>query len=227
MKGGSGRAATRYNLLRARRRLERVERGREMLKRKRAALVNELFRLARPAVDARSRVADRAVRAYSALLEAHAARPDDELEVLGWPTRALRVRLRTVETWGLSAAELSDHDDPRRTAEARGTPPASTGPETLAAASQFEGLTEALLDAASREMLLRSVARALRRTTRQLNTLEHRVMPRLEDDIDQMRRVLEEREREEHVRIRHLLRRRGSGAASGPARPTAGPAPPA
>lgn len=217
MNGGSRRPPTRFNLVRARRRLERIRRGRDLLKRKRRALVSELFRIARPAADARARVSEQAARAYPALLEAHAARPDDDLEALGWPTRDLRVRLRPVEVWGISAAEIADRDQPGRTLEARGTPASVAGPAAVRAAAEFESLTGLLLDAASREMLLRSLARALRRTTRQLNTLEQRVIPDLEAEIEEIERVLNEREREEHVRVRRLLRRRGRGPLSGSA----------
>ncbi|MDP2498635.1 MAG: V-type ATP synthase subunit D [Candidatus Palauibacterales bacterium] len=221
MNGGSRRPPTRFNLVRARRRLERIRRGRDLLKRKRRALVSELFRIARPAVDARARVSEQAARAYPALLDAHSARPDADLEALGWPTRDLRVRLRPVEVWGISAAEIADRDEPGRTLEARGTPASSAGPAAVRAAAEFEALTGLLLDAASREMLLRSLARALRRTTRQLNTLEQRLIPELETEIDEIERILDEREREEHVRVRRLLRRRGRGPLSGSA-PDAG-----
>lgn len=227
MNGGTRRAPTRYNLVRVRRRLERVERGRDLLERKRRALVSELFRVARPAADARERVSEQAERAYPALLDAHTARPDAELEALGWPSRELRVRLRPVEVWGVSAAEISERDEPRRSLEARGTPPASVGPEAAAAAAAFEELTALLLDAASREMLLRSLARALRRTSRQLNSLEKRVIPSLESEIREIEQTLDEREREEHVRIRQLLRARSPGPGTAPpaGRPGRGGAP--
>jgi len=215
--GGSGRPPTRFNLVRARRRLERIRRGRDLLERKRQALVSELFRIARPAADARARVSEQAARAYPALLKAHAARPDSDLEALGWPTRDLRVRLRPVQVWGISAAEIADRDEPRRSLETRGTPASSAGPGAGRAASEFESLTALLLDAASREMLLRSLARALKRTSRQLNTLEQRVIPDLETEIEEIERTLDEREREEHVRVRRLLRRRGRGPVSGSA----------
>lgn len=217
MNGVSRRPPTRFNLVRARRRLERVRRGRDLLKRKRRALVSELFRIARPAADARARVSEQATRAYPALLDAHSARPDHDLAALGWPTRDLRVRLRPVEVWGVSAAEIAERDEPGRTLEARGTPATSAGPAAVRAAAEFESLTGLLLDAASREMLLRSLARALRRTTRQLNTLEQRVIPDLENEIEEIERILDEREREEHVRVRRLLRRRGRGPLSGSA----------
>ncbi|HEV2290935.1 MAG TPA: V-type ATP synthase subunit D, partial [Gemmatimonadales bacterium] len=101
---------------------------------------------------------------------------------------------------------------------ARGTAPAATGGSALRAAERFERLTEELLEAAPREMLLRRIGEALARTSRQVNTLERRLAPRLARDIARVRQVLEEREREERVRLDGLLRRRPVG--SGPhARP--------
>src|SRR3990172_492949 len=66
----TGIALTRLNLLRAVRRLIRIEKGVELLRRKREALVAEFFQAARPAADARAGIADRARRAYPALLRA-------------------------------------------------------------------------------------------------------------------------------------------------------------
>jgi vacuolar-type H+-ATPase subunit D/Vma8 len=47
------------------------------------------------------------------------------------------------------------------------------------------------------------------RTSRQVNTLERRVTPGLETNIVRIRRALDEREREEHLRLGRLLRARG------------------
>jgi len=64
---------TRSNLIRHRRRLERVRKGIDLLTRKRQALVADLFRVATPAIEARTRVEESAARAYPALLGAAAA----------------------------------------------------------------------------------------------------------------------------------------------------------
>jgi V/A-type H+/Na+-transporting ATPase subunit D len=74
----------------------------------------------------------------------------------------------------------------------------------------FERLTELLLDAAPREMLIRRLGEALAQTSRQVNTLERRVAPGIRRDIATVRRVLEERERDEHLRLKRL-RRASSG----------------
>jgi V/A-type H+-transporting ATPase subunit D len=96
----------------------------------------------------------------------------------------------------------------RRTVEGRGQAPPLTGPAAAVAAGAFEQMVELLLDAASTELLLRRLAEALRRTSRQVNTLENRVAPGLAAEIHRVRALLEEREREDHTRLKHLLRLR-------------------
>jgi V/A-type H+-transporting ATPase subunit D len=72
----------------------------------------------------------------------------------------------------------------------------------LAAATGFEQLAELLLNAAPREMLLQRLGQARAQTSRQVNTLERRVAPALASRVAAIRRTLEEREREEHARLR-------------------------
>ena len=211
MTDGAREPATRFALVKTRRRRERVSRAQDLLSRKRRALVTELFRLAAPALDAREEVGREAVAAYAALLEALAVRDGDELRAVSWPGRELDVDVRRTETWGVEAAEIVDRPTVRRSLPARGTHPATTGPAAAAAADAFERLVELLLDAASREARLRRLGDALARTSRQLNTLEQRVLPRMDDRIRDIQRTLEEREREEHQRIRRILGDRRPG----------------
>jgi vacuolar-type H+-ATPase subunit D/Vma8 len=99
----------------------------------------------------------------------------------------------------------------RRTLAARGTAPGTAGP-AAEAASRFEALTEALLDAAAREVLIRRLGDALSQTSRQVHTLERRIDPALTSQIRAVEHVLSEREREEHGRLKHLARRHASRA---------------
>jgi vacuolar-type H+-ATPase subunit D/Vma8 len=64
------------------------------------------------------------------------------------------------------------------------------------------------IDAAPQEHAIRRLGHALSRTTRLVNTLEQRVAVRLTADLAEIRRTLTEREREEHLRIKHLIARR-------------------
>jgi V/A-type H+/Na+-transporting ATPase subunit D len=199
---------TRSNLIRHRRRLERVRKGIDLLTRKRQALVADLFRVATPAIEARSRVEESAARAYPALLGAAAAHGAGGIEAMGWPARQVEVEMTVTESWGVASGAVQRLTPIRRTVEGRGQAPPLTGPAAAAAAGAFEQMVELLLDAASTELLLRRLAEALRRTSRQVNTLENRVAPGLSGEIHRVRALLEEREREDHTRLKHLLRLR-------------------
>jgi V/A-type H+/Na+-transporting ATPase subunit D len=196
------------NLIRAARRLAQVGKGIELLRRKREALVSELFRLARPAADARAQIEQATQQAYPALLGALAAHGLAGLRPLGWPARDIMLEMEPGSVWGIAISTIVHRPALARTLGARGTAPGSTGPATVRAAFEFEHLAELLLDAAPREMLMRRLGEALSQTSRQVNTLERRVAPELRRDMVGVRRVLEEREREERLRLKHLLRRR-------------------
>lgn len=199
-----GPAPTRSNLLHLRRRLARVEKGVELLTRKRQALVSELFKVATPAIAARGRVEAEAMAAWPALLDALGGNASDGLERLGWPERSVEVEVTAVELWGVTSGTVTRLTPVRRDLAARAQAPGLTGPAAALASDRFEALLEELLDAASSELLLRRLAEALARTSRQVNTLERRVGPDLSASVRRIRAVLEEREREDGVRLRRL-----------------------
>lgn len=187
------------------------------MRRKREALVSELFELARRAVDTRAMITERAAEAYHALLSALARHGHAGLMAIGWPTREIEVEIRARQVWDIAVADIVARPPLRRTLGARGTPPGSTGPAAVDAATRFEELVELVLDAATREILIRRLGEALTATTRKVNVLEQRVGPSLDRQIMGVRRVLDEREREEQGRLRHLARRKGLSAAVPPA----------
>jgi len=201
-------APTRVNLLRTRRRLAQVQRGTALLKRKREALVRELFRLARPAADIRARIAADFVEAYDTLLGALATHGRAGLRAIAWPARDVRVRIEPAQVWGISVSDIAERPPIRRMLDARGVAPGTVGPTTSNAASRFETLTELLLDAAAAEQRIRRIGDAVAKQTRHLRTLEQRLAPQLEGQIASVQATLQEREREEYLRLKHLQRRR-------------------
>ncbi len=207
--------ATRANLLRARRRLGQVAKGEELLRRKREALVTELFRLARPALGARAEIDRQAARAYPTLLDALAVHGTTGLRALSWPERELSATLRPATVWGVPLAEIVERPNVRRTPEARGLPGMSAGPAAAAAATEFEALVELLLEAAPREQLMQRLGIALGHTTRQLRGLEQRVEPGLRAQMLAIRRTLEERERDERIRLKRIGRRKATARREG------------
>lgn len=204
MRPGRGPAPTRSNLLRLRRRLARVQKGVDLLTRKRQALVGELFRVAAPAIAARGRVEAVALAAWPALVESLATEGADALEQLGRPRRRVEVEVEASELWGVTTGTVTRRTPLRRSLATRAQAPGLTGPAAAATTDRLEELLEQVLDAASPELLLRRLAEALARTSRQVNTLERRVGPELSASVGRIRAVLEEREREDAVRLRRM-----------------------
>ena len=211
MSGGRA-AATRSNLLRARRRLERVARGVELLTRKRQALAAELLRAASPAIEGRTRLDEASRRTWPLLLEALAGWSAAGLAPLGWPVRVVEVTVTGADAWGVRSAAVERRTGLVRSAAGRGIAPGAAGPAAVLAGNAMERLIELVLDLATAELQLRRLADALAATTRQVNTLDHRVAPGLRREIGRIRASLEEREREDHTRLKRLL----AGARSRP-----------
>jgi V/A-type H+/Na+-transporting ATPase subunit D len=202
---------TRSTLLRARAQLERVRRGADAVSRKRQALVGHLFRIARPAIDARTEIAQRVTEAAAALFDALAVNGLDALRATGLPARELTVDVVPAQIWGVPVADVQARERVRRTLEARGVTAGSAGREMNAAADSYEALADVLIAAAPRELRVARLAEAVSSTSRQLRLLRERVEPRLISQITTVAHTLEEREREEHLRLKHLQRRVPTG----------------
>lgn len=203
--------ATRLTLLRTRRQLERMQKGTTLLRRKREALVSELFHLAKPAASARAAISAEARAGYEALLEAYSGEGQAGLRAWGWPDRDLRVDVRPLSVWGVPASTIVDPPRVERTLASRETPPSAVPEATIRATDHFERLVDRLVTSAPREMLLERLGTALSRTTRQVNMLEQRLTPTLRSRLAEVRRRLDEREREEKVRLLHVVRQRRRG----------------
>jgi V/A-type H+-transporting ATPase subunit D len=206
-------AATRSNLVKLRRRLVQVQKGAALLRRKRESLVTELFNRARPAIDGRKHIDEQALKASRSSLTALARHGPDELRALGWPARELNLELEPVEVWGLRAVDLTRPPLVTRSLAARALTPADA--TATIAAEDLERLIELVLEAAPKEFLMRKLGHELSRATRLVNTLEQRIAVTLTSDLSNIRRTLEEREREEHLRLKRLIARRRTKPVTG------------
>jgi V/A-type H+-transporting ATPase subunit D len=203
-------AATRSNVVRLRARLEQVTRGAALLRRKREALVAQLYERMRPAVDSRRAIEELARLAYRALLDALSASSPAQLRAVAWPERELRLDIDAREVSGIRGVEVLSRPTVLRSVAARGI---AFGPDDVLAAGAgeaFERLLARLLEAAPEEVFIRRLAEALSQATRLVNTLEQRVATGLSRDLVSMRRTLEEREREERIRLQRIVAQRAA-----------------
>ena len=201
-------APTRASLLGARRRLVRVLKGASLTRRKREALVAELFKLARPAVDVRQRLADSANEAAESLVNALAMHGLTGLSAMTWPSGDPRVEIRPAQVWGLAVSDVIERPTLQRTLDARGLAPGEVGYAVEDAARRYEAFAELLIEAAPREQRVRRLSDAVATTSRRLRTLEQRIAPSLQTQIVSVRRDLDEREREERLRLQRLVAKR-------------------
>jgi V/A-type H+-transporting ATPase subunit D len=206
MAGRGDAKLTRSSLVRLARRLDQVERGSALLHKRRDALVVELFARVRPGIDARRQIDQQSAQAYAALVDALAAVGRSELAACAWPTRELHFEIPAESPPALGPASPQHAATPTlvRSAAARAMVPGQFHAAAGKAAQAFEKLLETLLASAPEEFTLRTLGRALARTTRQVNVLEQRVAVDLTRTLVQVRRTLDEREREEAVRLRRI-----------------------
>jgi V/A-type H+-transporting ATPase subunit D len=202
---------TRSALLHLARRLEQVDKGAALLEKKRDALVLQLFARVHPSVDARRRIERQAATAYRSLVDALAAAGRGDLATLGWPSRELRVRARgSPPEAGAGAAErLEPPATLVRSAAARSWAAGQFEPAAHEAAQGFERLLDLVLASAPEEAAIRRIGRELEHTVRQVNVREQRVAVDLRHGLLRVRRTLDEREREEALRLRRIAARSG------------------
>lgn len=199
--------ATRSTLLHLRRRLSQVEKGADLLRKKRESLVAELFARARPMMDRRRAIADQALLAYTALLDTLSQNGAAEVTALGWPSRAIEVELELHDVWGLHVARLLKPPIVSRTPAARGSAPGPGDGAYFTAAAELEKFLELLLVEAPEDQLLRRLGESLSRTSRLVRTLEQRVAVDLSRQLAAVRHTLDEREREEHQQLKRRVKR--------------------
>ena len=93
------------------------------------------------------------------------------------------------------------HDEVHRGPLARDHGMATTDPVIDDLADSYEESIDDLLDLAALELTVRRLALEIARTTRQVNALEHVLIPRLRGEARRIALALDEREREDVARL--------------------------
>ena len=211
-------SATRTELLVTRARIALASQGRDLLVDKRNQLMRE-FRKAAGAVLTRSdelerAAADAAARlGWAEALEGPEAVGSASLAAIGDVfLDAGVVSVMGVQVPVIERAELGRHR------AGRGYALAATDPRIDSVADAFEAELDIVIDLAAGELRVRRLAREIGATTRRVNALEHVLIPQLRQRHRRIALVLEEREREDHFRLRRAKRhrsRRRDGSAVG------------
>ena len=180
---------TRMNLLQRRGQLRLAQKGVDLLKKKRDALVAEFFGLVREAMEARKALDQAAKEAYAALLLAQAFDGPEVVAgaALGVPPLE-GVEAEVENVWGSKVPRLKATFPDGALLSPVGTPA-----YTLEASRAFRRYAEALIRVANTETRLKKIGEEIKKTTRRVNALEQVVIPGIRAQIRFIQQVLEQR----------------------------------
>ncbi len=201
---------TRMGLLEIRGRRDIAGKGARLLRAKREVLAGEIWRMMREVLEGRAKLDDALRDAVKALGLSKALDGQPTLESLADVAgRDIPVHVDVRRVWGVPTPSVTA-PPLARAADARGTSPTSWGPAAVAAAHRHEEALEILLRIASRELHLARLGEEIQETSRRINALEQILLPSLGTEAGRIEAALDERDREDAVRLKRLRRKRAS-----------------
>lgn len=194
-------APTRSNLLQRRDQLKLANRGADLLKRKRDALIAEFFDLVKESLAARRQLNGITQEAYFSLFLANAWDGPQAVQSLSLAEgKNIEVDITVENIFGVKVPQVQapkfSNDLPFS--------PINAGARTLDAAKQFRELTDALIKVAATETRLRRVGEEIKKTSRRVNALEQMVVPGIQQQIRGIRNVLDQRALEEVTVLKRI-----------------------
>jgi V/A-type H+-transporting ATPase subunit D len=199
---------TRMNLLAKRSQIRLARQGADLLNRKKDALLREFFDLVGAVYELRVRLTEALRREMTEAVVAEAVHGSHELASAAAAAEAdLHVKLTPRNLWGVRIVDL-EHDYQPRDLLARSASPRGTALAVDEVAAGFERIVRDMLDLAPRELRLRRMGEDIRRTNRRINALEQQLIPRLEAQARYIHQVLEERARDDVIRLKRLKQKK-------------------
>jgi V/A-type H+-transporting ATPase subunit D len=191
---------TRINLLTRRSQLGLAVRGRDLLEKKRDALVQEFFSNVHEALEARRQLYQAAQEAHRALMLAKAFDGPEAVESLslGMPVR-FTAQAEVDNIWGTRVPRLAIDSS-----QAATTSPLAVGGRTIAAQAAFQKLCRMLIQVANTESRLRRIAGEIKKTARRVNALEQAIVPGIRSQIRAIQQALDQQEQEDIFRLKRI-----------------------
>ncbi len=192
---------TKIELIGTRRRLQTARRVKKVLDDKRDVLLKRLDEMIQEASKARDEISEPLAEAYRALFNAYLKLGPLRLEGIASNTPPMidaEVSVRRVVDVDVPSIKLSE----KEIGMTYGFADTNVAVDT--ASRQMRKVLPSIFRAAEFENAIFRLAKELERTQRLLNALEFMIIPRYETSIRFIQATLEEREREEFVRLKHV-----------------------
>jgi V/A-type H+-transporting ATPase subunit D len=195
---------TRMNMLIKRRQIKIAEQGASLLKSKRDALLQEFLSLIKPLLEERRKLDDTLKRALGVLASALGIDGPETLESAALASkREQLLKVEEKKIWGVRLPEI-EGDTTVRSTITRGYAPFSVTSRVDMTAEAFERVVDLIIRMAPSEIKVKRLGAEIKKTTRRVNALEQRLIPELKSEVQFIRQILEDREREDKFRLKRL-----------------------
>ena len=195
---------TRINLIQTKRTLGLAESGRDILERKRDILLRELRHSIYDAERAREELNEALLKAYESLRKANLTRGSEAVgsAALGSSLEAdFLLDFRSVMGVTVPIVEFQGESNVKPDYGF-----GNTSVELDKAFGEFYGVLEFVAELARAEGITYQIARDVGRTQRRVNALNHVLIPLYRATVKRIELVLEEKDREEFVRMKRVKR---------------------
>ena len=193
---------TRMELLRLKSRIRLANKGLSLLKRKRAALIVEFFKINRKALDLRKKLKQTMDKSYTSLKVAEMYHGRITLESVAYrATRMKGLSITTRNVMGVKIPEIAGRDAQYKVMNEQY---ALVG-LSVKMEDAMAGFAEALrisLDIAEVENTLRKILAEVEKTKRRVNSIENVLIPRLQVQAKYISMRFDEMERENFVTLK-------------------------
>ncbi len=196
--------ANRMELLASKQQKKLAEKGHSLLIKKRDALIREFFRAIKEYQEAEEQTKRELARANDLLQRSQAISGSNRVKGIALSTEAkMEVHFEKKNIMGVRVPKiaLALEEYPQNTS------PIGTCHYVTQTQEIFSELLPKIISLAELEQTIYALADEIKKTKRRVNALEHIRIPQIQQEIKQIRERLEEREREEFVRIKHLKKR--------------------
>ncbi len=200
---------TRMNLLLKKKQVEVAKSGAQLLKNKKDALLNEFMKMLPEILKKRKKLEESAQRAMRTLLLTLGVDGKEEVRSASFSAKKeYLVKVSEKKLWGVRFPEVSSSNG-RKNIISRGYSPLSITSRIDETADDFEKLLDDLVKSVPDEIKMKRIGEEIKKTTRRVNALEQKIIPEIKEQISYIRRVLEDREREDKFRLKRLKAKRG------------------
>ena len=198
---------TRSELINVKRRIKLSERGYNILKMKRDGLILEFFKVLQQAKDSRGAMLERYTRAMEMIALAETVEGAIGVKAAAFSTADVpEISLKSKNIMGVVVPQI-ESSSVRKGVLDRGYGMLGTSAVIDETAEAFEGLLEAVIEAAEIETTMKRLLDEIEGTKRRVNALEFKVIPELTEARDFIKMRLDEMEREELFRLKKIKAR--------------------